>query len=250
MRGTAVETSPFAPDAAGASDSSRPRRDSTATGSIGRDFSPRSVAAARRTASTTFTYPVSRSRIPLSASRISPSEGSGFASRSALVASTIAPVEYPDCIAPASTKASWIGWSSPVATLSDSTVVISWPAAWAASSTSADTSRPSTRTAAAPVSPVLDPKRTLKHPRPRNTASSEVPGAQETVCLVPFTVSLRSSKSSSGRVAARPRLVTVPVPSSPALASLTAGPPRGRARSARQRGRSGTRPSHGSPREA
>ncbi len=85
------------------------------------------------------------------------------------MASTIAPAEYPDCIAPASTKASWIGWNSPVATLSASTVVISWPAAWAASSTSAETSRPSKRTAAAPVSPVAEPNRTLKNPSPRST---------------------------------------------------------------------------------
>ena len=55
--------------------------------------SPRMVAAARSTACTGRRYPVSRSRIPDSASRISASVGFAVFSRSAFAARTIAGVE-------------------------------------------------------------------------------------------------------------------------------------------------------------
>ena len=57
-------------------------------------------------------------------------------------------------------NACWIGCISP-GTVRPSTVSIACPSAWAASMTSADTSLPSTSTAAAPVSPVSEPYRTL-----------------------------------------------------------------------------------------
>ncbi len=66
---------------------------SAGMGSSGRASSPRKIAAARKMASTGFTYPVQRHKIPDKASRASASVGVAFRSNKANAAMTMAGVQ-------------------------------------------------------------------------------------------------------------------------------------------------------------
>src|SRR3954468_15918436 len=151
--------------------------------------------AARRTASTIFTYDPHRQRLPPSPSAISSSLGSGFASSSAFAVRTNPGVHQPHWNAWASTNARCTGSAPP----RPSTVVTSRPPAWAASVRQPDTGSPSTSTVHAPQTPIPHVTRTDVRPSRASTPASISSGSHSSAAARPLSVNSTLTRWPRGR---------------------------------------------------